>query len=619
MSVRDPRTLEEMCQEVEKCIDRSGVAPKLEALLSDAGRPRELSVRTFLVGMMLAIQAGLAPHIAKARWVLGELPDSDKARLGVTRDSGEELTYKQMADMFERIATPIDASPHFRGEGISEEERALREKLLVEVTELLLAASIPEGVPHHGSYSIDGTNVDSWASPKVRLKNNDYGSMAVSHLPEGDPVRKAWISEQKKRRASRNQAWPTPRSQRPAGIGPSGRKTRVSTTRRHQPNYRRQRYGVADPDSSRYERPGWRRDGKSGFGLEMHSFVMVAEEGRPPIPPFARHLRLTPNQSGLRGVVVDMAMRISKSGDPVSDAIYDAGYGQFVKINAGMRQAGFNPVFDLWTGHHGVTGAIAGAIVVDGGLYSPGLPEGLRDLKPPAVGTGMKQLNHYQELIEERQRYALRRLGAKPSLQGMIRYQCPASAGKVGCPLKPASLSISTSKGLIVPSLVPPPGAQGDICKQATVTIDLDDPNAFDRSTGYVGGLYQKHPFGSDAHYDSMKRRAYAEAAFGNIKNEAEQSLRRPSIRVMGRAKMTLVSALVVAAANLRMGRLWTKRQHQAHTISGQVSPVMSSATVAAAKAQKRALGRRKRKQSQRDQDRISKSPSGRPRGRPPD
>lgn len=50
---------------------------------------------------------------------------------------------------------------------------------------------------------------------------------------------------------------------------------------------------------------------------------------------------------------------------------------------------------------------------------------------------------------------------------------------------------------------------------------------------GYVGDLYQKHPFGSDAHYDSMRRRAYVEGAFGNIKNKAEQSLRRPSIRVM--------------------------------------------------------------------------------------
>lgn len=63
-----------------------------------------------------------------------------------------------------------------------------------------------------------------------------------------------------------------------------------------------------------------------------------------------------------------------------------------------------------------------------------------------------------------------------------------------------------------------------------------------------------------------MKRRSYVESSYGNIKNEAEQNLRRPSVRVMGRAKMTFISAVVVAAANLRMGRLWTRRQHRLRT-----------------------------------------------------
>lgn len=59
--------------------------------------------------------------------------------------------------------------------------------------------------------------------------------------------------------------------------------------------------------------------------------------------------------------------------------------------------------------------------VIDSGLYSPGIPELLRNLKPPAVGTGMKELNRYQELIAERRRYALRRLGARPNPDGTIR------------------------------------------------------------------------------------------------------------------------------------------------------------------------------------------------------
>src|SRR5690606_29639396 len=129
-------------------------------------------------------------------------------------------------------------------------------------------------------------------------------------------------------------------------------------------------------------------------------------------------------------------------------------------------------------------------------LYSPGIPEALRDIKPPAVATSMKQLDEYQQLIAERQRYALRRVYAKPKADGTMRYECPASAGRVACPLKQKSLTIASSKGVILPTNVPVAGAQGDICKQATITVDLNDPAALEPEMGYVGGLYQKHPFG---------------------------------------------------------------------------------------------------------------------------
>lgn len=100
------------------------------------------------------------------------------------------------------------------------------------------------------------------------------------------------------------------------------------------------------------------------------------------------------------------------------------------------------------------------------------------------------------------------------------------------------------------------------MCRQSTVTVDLDHPDANTRAMGYVGGLYQKHPFGSDAHYESMRRRSYAESAFSNIKSEAEQSLRRPSMRVMGHTKMTFMTLFVTASANMRMARIWIRNQH---------------------------------------------------------
>lgn len=128
----------------------------------------------------------------------------------------------------------------------------------------------------------------------MKVINHDEGSVAITHLPADDQRKVNWLAGQQARRQNRNQAWPDPADVRPRGAAPPPRPTRQSTTHIPQPNPRRRRFGVADPNSSRYEKDGWKRDGKYGFGLEMHSFVMVSEEDDPSIPPFARHLRLTP-------------------------------------------------------------------------------------------------------------------------------------------------------------------------------------------------------------------------------------------------------------------------------------------------------------------------------------
>lgn len=164
----------------------------------------------------------------------------------------------------------------------------------------------------------------------------------------------------------------------------------------------------------------------------------------------------------------------------------------------------------------------------------------------------------------------------------------------MACPVKPDTLGIATSKGMIVPTQVPTEDAQGDICRQSTITIDLNHPDATGRAMGYVGGLYQKHPFGSDARYESMRRRSYAESSYSNIKNEAEQNLRRPNIRVMGRTKITLWALWVIMAANIRMKNIWQHRQLLAEQKCGlHHRPVISPAMAEAAKARRRAEGRR--------------------------
>lgn len=141
------------CVHVEEAVDTSGMVGFLEELLPKSGRPRELSVRTFLVGMLLAPSAGLAPQIEKARWALTELDEGTKRRLGVIRPDGTHITYKMLADMNDRIVRIFDTSPHFHGDGLTDEEKRWRDDLLETLTARGLGGTIPEEGRPAGSAS----------------------------------------------------------------------------------------------------------------------------------------------------------------------------------------------------------------------------------------------------------------------------------------------------------------------------------------------------------------------------------------------------------------------------------------------------------------------------------
>jgi hypothetical protein len=76
----------------------SAVAPLTGALLPAGVRPRQLTARTFLAGMMPALADGRPAHLARVRAALTALPGADQRRLGVTadRETGpRQLTRRQ--------------------------------------------------------------------------------------------------------------------------------------------------------------------------------------------------------------------------------------------------------------------------------------------------------------------------------------------------------------------------------------------------------------------------------------------------------------------------------------------------------------------------------------------
>jgi len=71
---------------LEGVLDASGVAPRAEALLPSGARRRQLTVRTLLLGMMLALADGRPAHLTRVHRALVSLPEGEQRRLGVLAD-----------------------------------------------------------------------------------------------------------------------------------------------------------------------------------------------------------------------------------------------------------------------------------------------------------------------------------------------------------------------------------------------------------------------------------------------------------------------------------------------------------------------------------------------------
>ena len=67
---------------LEEVIDASGAAPRIEAMLPAGARPRQLSARTLLAGMCLALADGRPAHLTRVHQALTALPEAEQRRLG---------------------------------------------------------------------------------------------------------------------------------------------------------------------------------------------------------------------------------------------------------------------------------------------------------------------------------------------------------------------------------------------------------------------------------------------------------------------------------------------------------------------------------------------------------
>ena len=147
---------------IEAVVDDAGVAPRLEVLLPVGVRPRQLSVRTLLIGIMLALSDGRAAHLTRVHAALGALGEDEQRRLGVVvvwKCGPHRLTYRQVERTFGLL---VDALSKEYPDGMPTEQ-------LQGFVDALIEASVPaEYKDATAALAVDWTDVESFARPPLQ-------------------------------------------------------------------------------------------------------------------------------------------------------------------------------------------------------------------------------------------------------------------------------------------------------------------------------------------------------------------------------------------------------------------------------------------------------------------
>lgn len=402
--------------QLEAIVDASGVADAIETAMPTGGRPRQLPVRSLLVGVLLALADDRPGHITRVHKALVCLPEADRIRLGVVASSRRGphlLTYRQTERTFNTMISTMDPTPVPSFAGVDESDRPShleatragvdadpRQARLVAFCDALVEASVPVARKADStSFAVDWTDHASWARPS----------------------------------------------------GPDAL--------------------AVDADASWGHRNTNTPGTKDGlfFGYYAQATTTVADEEGPPVPELVRRVSLHAPNVDPPTVMAITLERMHHTGIVVGDVLADSGYAHRVAERWAnpLRRIGARLVQDLHPHDRGPKGSHDGAILANGNLWCPATPAPLLGLGPLARGATADQAAAHDRQSEELARYKLGRITADDA-DGYHRVACPAAAGKLRCPLKTDSMALGFERPEI---LTPPAGEPPRCCAQASLTV----------------------------------------------------------------------------------------------------------------------------------------------------
>ena len=308
--------------------------------------------------------------------------------------------------------------------------------------------------------------------------------------------------------------------------------------------------GCADPEASW----GHRRNNllhdedELFFGCYLSDAITVPDEHGPPVPELARRMTVSSCRRDPVPAFTPVLTALPGYGFPLGDVLADSGYSHRIPQNwaSPLRKAGAALVQDLHPGDRGPRGTYQGAVVANGNLYCPCTPRPLLELAPLSRAATPQQAAAHDAKTAEAARYKLGRLTSDDT-GGCHRVQCPAAAGKVRCPLRPASMTLDRDR----PEILVPPEHPQACCTQQTLTVPPD----------VLAKTAQKHDYPSAAWRRSYARRSGAERGFATAKDPASNTISRGWCRLMGLTPLMLFTATLLVARNQRILAAWATRQ----------------------------------------------------------
>jgi hypothetical protein len=130
--------------------------------------------------------------------------------------------------------------------------------------------------------------------------------------------------------------------------------------------------------------------------------------------------------------IVDDILEAKERGDDIEDVVWDPGYSLCKPgtVHHRLAQAGIHQTFQPVTHQPGDKPFSGDALLIDGQLFSPLLPEELRDLPVPPRGASEDEKLAYEAKFNQRARWRLSR-HAGTDADGATRWKCPFCSGAV--------------------------------------------------------------------------------------------------------------------------------------------------------------------------------------------